>query len=512
MFIEKYNLLKYRIGIPTLYGCLWLTLLPKPISIANFRKFSEKRVEKMLTDIDDYGEHPTGIYKILIINIFSFIGTYACSIAIPEYINYYLTELRSEFGNQSAWDMEIITDKISGEKRMNDVIYVYQDLTNIYVGLTPKYVKNWNSNSQQGLAAILIATNYDDLPNSIGTTRSLLGISILLDLIQTFLKTQIDIDKTRVIIAFTASGNTGNIGAYHFMNYHPWAKDILSYILLEYNGVGGPTLAYQHNKKTSWLLKKYYSSMLRPYSSIIYKELKEKVLGDDFDLANDYDRVYYNETREIPGLILSSIKNSYLYNNPYSNDKYIERGSIQYLGESLFKLSKDILESDYVKDYPWKSEGKEMVYQDLLLHTLWIVNMVGSYCIIGFLLLFTLVIPHFLFNIFMYWITVVASIGIFIAGVVFSFFICVIMSLIPFFNMYWNIHTWLSYMIYVPPGYCVYIIIIIIVFIVNVIFNNCISFCNKEAWLYWNRFRSNVIFLKCIYYQFRYINCKCYWY
>lgn len=393
---------------------------------------------------------------------------------MPEYINYYLEELDKEFGNKSAWNMTIVIDNIEGEKRMNDVYYVYQNLTNIYVSLTPKYVQTWNNNNQEGLPAILIATNYDDLPNSLGTTRSLLGVSVLLDLIQTFLKTQIDIKKTRVIIGFMASGTTGNVGAYHFMNKHQWSNDILSYLLLDYNGVGGPTFVYQHNNKdSSWLLKKYYSSMLRPYASVIYKELKEKIIGNKYDLANDYDNVKRNgESRSIPGLVLSSIKNSYLYNNPYTSDEFIDRGSVQYLGESLFKLSKDILESDFVKNYPWESEGDEMVYHDLLLHTLWLVNMVGSYCIIGFLLLFILVVPHFLFNIFIYWITVVASIGIFICGVCFSFLICVIMSLIPFFNMFWNIHTWVSYMVYVPPGYCVYKLYYYLIIILYIYFNS----------------------------------------
>lgn len=53
--------IKNRVGMSTLYGCLWLTVLPKPTSVSNYRKFSEKRVEKMLSDIDDYGAHPIGI-------------------------------------------------------------------------------------------------------------------------------------------------------------------------------------------------------------------------------------------------------------------------------------------------------------------------------------------------------------------------------------------------------------------------------------------------------------------
>ena len=73
------------------------------------------------------------------------------------------------------------------------------------------------------------------------------------------------------IFLFTDGEEIGSLGAYDFVQNHPWSKDVKFVINMEARGVSGASLMFETGADNLWLIKIFSKVISRPFTSSLFE-------------------------------------------------------------------------------------------------------------------------------------------------------------------------------------------------------------------------------------------------
>ena len=135
--------------------------------------------------------------------------------------------------------------------------------------------------TQPGKAVLLVA-HYDSWPQAFGASDDGAGVVTLLQTLRT-LKAESPL-KNDVIFLFTDGEESGSLGAYAFMEEHPWSADVGLVLNFEARGSGGPSVMFETSEQNGWLIREFAKAAPHPISHSLAYELY-KLLPNETDLT-----------------------------------------------------------------------------------------------------------------------------------------------------------------------------------------------------------------------------------
>ena len=135
--------------------------------------------------------------------------------------------------------------------------------------------------AERGKAVMLVA-HYDSWPQAFGASDDGAGVVTLLQTLRT-LKAESPL-KNDVIFLFTDGEESGSLGAYAFMEEHPWSADVGLVLNFEARGSGGPSVMFETSEQNGWLIREFAKAAPHPISHSLAYELY-KLLPNETDLT-----------------------------------------------------------------------------------------------------------------------------------------------------------------------------------------------------------------------------------
>jgi uncharacterized protein (DUF433 family) len=222
----------------------------------------------------------------------------------------------------------------------------YRNLQNIVVKL--------NGNSDH---AVMLNCHFDSVAGSPGASDDIVMCCVMIEVLRILSKQTLKLEHS-VIFLFNGCEEQGLHAAHGFITQHRWAKQIQCFINLESTGSGGRELLFRSGPKHDWLVRMYHESSPHPFGQSLAEELYETGI-----LQGRTDFQIFRDDGEIPGLDFAYVDDGWRYHTRYDSIDYITRESVQYTGENILALTKQIANSQELYDPP---EGDYAIYFDYL--------------------------------------------------------------------------------------------------------------------------------------------------
>jgi len=176
--------------------------------------------------------------------------------------------------------------------------------------------------------AVALVAHYDTInlvPGASGTKAAVAAILELLRLLS--LEEPL---KNDLIVLFTDGGETGLLGAFAFLEQHPWAEDVGLVIAAAARGTAGPVMLIESGRDNSWIVPQFARAVDHPLANSFTHEVYRW-------LINETDFLAFKQAR-IPGLLLTFLDNPSAYQTPLDNLDNLDEASVQHLGNYLHQL------------------------------------------------------------------------------------------------------------------------------------------------------------------------------
>lgn len=178
--------------------------------------------------------------------------------------------------------------------------------------------------------AVMLVAHYDSWPQSFGASDDGAGVVTLLETLRT-LKTGSPL-KNDVIFLFTDGEDAGLLGAYAFMEEHPWAADVGLVFNFEARGSRGPSIMFETSAQNGWLIREFAKAAPHPVSHSLAYELY-KLLPNDTDLT-----VFRNGG--LAGLNFAYIDGLQSYHTQLDSVSELDERSLQHHGSYALALAR----------------------------------------------------------------------------------------------------------------------------------------------------------------------------
>jgi hypothetical protein len=188
-------------------------------------------------------------------------------------------------------------------------------------------LKGINSNGR----AIMLSAHYDTRPITPGASDAGIPVSISLEILEALI--QSPPEGYDVMVNFNNGEEMGLLGSLSFQ-YHPWAKDVDSFINLEASGTGGKAFIFQ---SSSYALTKALSSGPHHHANAMSFDLFSLGIMNS---ATDY-KVYKNNYN-ISGVDIAIYKNRAFYHSTKDDLEHASIASINQMGNYAYQGVKNI--------------------------------------------------------------------------------------------------------------------------------------------------------------------------
>uniref|UniRef100_A0A915KZN7 FXNA-like protease n=1 Tax=Romanomermis culicivorax TaxID=13658 RepID=A0A915KZN7_ROMCU len=291
-------------------------------STAPSNVFSEGRARAILKKMVDFGSKPA--------------GSYAAEVLTK---NLLIEEIqRAKTSSKSSHKLEIDVQKASDCYDFHFItpfLMCYKNITNVIVRLSPTKV---SSN-----VSVLVNCHFDSVVGSPGGTDDLAACAVMLEILRVI--TQTDAPLTHNIV-FLFNGAEENFmqGSHAFITKHKWRHEIRAFVNMEGLGSGGREFLFQTGPSDIWLLHAYLDSVKYPHGSILAQEVYQSgafISETDYRIFREYGR--------LSGLDLAYTHNGFLYHTEFDDEKHIEPGSLQQMGENILATARTIANSECLR-------------------------------------------------------------------------------------------------------------------------------------------------------------------
>lgn len=178
--------------------------------------------------------------------------------------------------------------------------------------------------------ALLLAAHYDSWPQSFGASDDGAGVVALLETLRA-LKAGSPL-KNDVIFLFTDAEEAGSLGAYAFVEEHPWFADVGLALNFEARGSRGPSVMFETSEQNGWLIREFAKAAPHPISHSLAYELY-KLLPNDTDLT-----IFRNGG--LAGLNFAYIDGLRSYHTQLDSISELDERSLQHHGSYALALAR----------------------------------------------------------------------------------------------------------------------------------------------------------------------------
>ena len=201
-----------------------------------------------------------------------------------------------------------------------------------YAGTTAENILARIKGKESG-KALLLLSHYDSNPNlGMGASDAGSGVVTILEGIRAFLAKG-EQPKNDIITLISDAEELGLLGAYAFVEHHPWAKEIGLVLNFEARGSGGPSyMLMETNGKNSKLISEFINAKPNyPVSNSLLYSIYKK-------LPNDTDLTVFRENGNINGFNFAFIGDHFDYHTVQDTYERIDRTSLAHQGDYLMSM------------------------------------------------------------------------------------------------------------------------------------------------------------------------------
>lgn len=204
----------------------------------------------------------------------------------------------------------------------------YFQLSNIIVRISDPSIPRSKEN------AILVNAHLDSTLPSPGAADDVAGVAVLLEAIRIITQSPEWKIYNSIVFLFNGAEESLQDASHLFITKHPLKDVVRAVINLEACGTNGQEILFQ---ATSHEMIRAYSQVPRPFGTIIATEVFHTGL-----IASDTDFRQFEHYGNLTGLDMAIMQNSYLYHTRQDIPSKIEKGVIQHMGENTMALLKHL--------------------------------------------------------------------------------------------------------------------------------------------------------------------------
>jgi hypothetical protein len=183
--------------------------------------------------------------------------------------------------------------------------------------------------------AVLASAHYDSVPAGPGAGDDGVGVAVVLDLARAF---SARTTRNDVIFLITDGEETGLRGARAFAERHPLMRRVGAVVNLEARGASGPSMMFETGPGNARLMDLFARAVARPSASSVSYEVYKL-------LPNDTDFSVYRKLG-LSGFNFAFSNSASLYHSARDNLQYLDRRSLQHMGEHAFEVTGALADAD----------------------------------------------------------------------------------------------------------------------------------------------------------------------
>lgn len=241
----------------------------------------------------------------------------------------------------------------------------YANVTNVLAMIRPRVSDQKGENGENDHQklfmndAILLNSHFDSRVSSTGAFDDGVPVVVMMELFSNLLHELLSHEKLQIssaaattktkiahllrrpiIFLWNGAEEMGLLGAHAFMNRHPWAQQVKSFINLEAAGFGGGAFLFQTTN--AWITKEYAKTMVHPMGNAIGQDLFQTGI-----VPSDTDYRFFTlmkKQQQMHGVDSAFVENGHWYHtsldslttNGYSHDDI--KKSIVHMGDNSASL------------------------------------------------------------------------------------------------------------------------------------------------------------------------------
>lgn len=184
--------------------------------------------------------------------------------------------------------------------------------------------------------SLLLLAHYDSVPTGPGASDDAAGVAALLEVLRA-LKAGPPLQND-VLFLFSDAEEAGLLGAFAFVDEHPWAREVGAVVNLEARGTSGPSFLFQTSGNERWLLEQFAQSAPHPVTSSLAATVYSV-------LPNDTDLTVFRRAG-IPGLNFAFIEGASFYHSMLDDPEHLDLRSLQHHGGHALALARQLGNAD----------------------------------------------------------------------------------------------------------------------------------------------------------------------
>jgi hypothetical protein len=228
--------------------------------------------------------------------------------------------------------MDVNVQSISGIRgdRARNAVFMYKNITNIVVKLSPKNVKS----NAKNMGSLLISSHYDSAVSSPGAFDDGVPVAVMLEVISNIVNENANSSRIahETIFLFNDGEEVGLLGSSAFIKKHEWASSVKVFLNLEAAGSAGKAILFQATN--AWVMNEYATAIKHPKGNVAAQDIFNL---DIIPSDTDY-RIYSTELRlgSASGIDTAFYLNGYHYHSYMDNFERVEKspGSVQSMGDN----------------------------------------------------------------------------------------------------------------------------------------------------------------------------------
>ncbi len=193
--------------------------------------------------------------------------------------------------------------------------------------------------------AVLVAGHYDTVPSGPGAADDGHAVASMIEVLRAMKNSP---PLRHDVIFLMTDGEEGGVrGSRAFVLEHPWAKDVRYVLNFEARGSKGRSTFFEATQMSPDLLDVYGASQPLPQTGSLFYEIYKKLNNNtDFSVFADLGQ---------PGLSFAFLVDLNRYHTPGDTIENLSTGSVQYVGDMMLGLVRNIGNKDSLAAAPEES-------------------------------------------------------------------------------------------------------------------------------------------------------------
>jgi Peptidase family M28 len=183
--------------------------------------------------------------------------------------------------------------------------------------------------------AVLASAHYDSVPAGPGVSDDGAGVAVMLELAHAFAGKA---TRNDVIFLITDGEESGLRGALAFSERHPLMRRVGVVVNVDARGASGPSMMFETGPGNARLMDLYARAVARPAANSVAYEVYKL-------LPNDTDFSVYRKLG-LSGFNFAFTNSASLYHSARDNLRYIDRRTLQHMGEHAFEIAGALADAD----------------------------------------------------------------------------------------------------------------------------------------------------------------------